>query len=43
MMIIYGSNQCPDTRACLADLDAKGTAYDFRDIGDLPILKEFLR
>ena len=43
MMIIYGSAQCPDTRACLADLDARGTPYEFRDICDLPTLKEFLR
>ena len=41
-MIIYGSKQCPDTVECLAALDARGVAYDFRDIGNLPILKEFL-
>ncbi|MBQ3466862.1 MAG: hypothetical protein IJH21_00880 [Oscillospiraceae bacterium] len=41
-MIIYGSKDCPDTMACLAALDAQGTAYDFRDIGELPVLKEFL-
>lgn len=41
-MIIYGSKQCPDTMACRAELDARGTGYEFRDIGDLPTLKEFL-
>ena len=42
-MIIYGSKDCPDTMACRAALDAAGTAYDFRDIGELPVLKEFLK
>ena len=30
-MIIFGSKDCPDTMACLAALDAQGTAYDFRE------------
>ena len=42
-MIIYGTKQCPDTVACLAALDAKGCAYDFRNIEGLPALKEFLQ
>lgn len=42
-MIIYGTKQCPDTVACLAALDAKGCAYDFRNIEELPVLKEFLQ
>ncbi len=41
-MIIYGSKQCPDTTACLQSLDLKGCAYDFRNIENLPFLKEFL-
>ena len=42
-MIIYGTKQCPDTVACLAAFDMKGITYDFRNIEQLPILKEFLR
>lgn len=41
-MIIYGTKQCPDTAACLAALDSKGCAYDFRNIEDLSNLKQFL-
>lgn len=42
IMIIYGTKQCPDTAECLRALDSKGTAYDFRNIENLPYLKEFL-
>lgn len=42
-MIIYGSRQCPDTMACLSTLDKSGTPYEFRNIADLPSLKEFLK
>lgn len=41
-MKVYGTKQCPDTTACLADLDRAGRAYEFRDITELPVLKEFL-
>lgn len=39
---IYGSRQCPDTIACLAALDEKGTDYVFADLSDLSALKAFL-
>lgn len=42
-MIIYGSRQCPDTMACLSSLTQAGTPFEFRDLADLPALKEFLR
>ena len=42
-VIVYGTTQCPDTVECLSALQAGGTAYEFRDITELPVLKEFLR
>lgn len=43
MLIIYGTDQCPDCVRCKADLDAAGVAYEYRDIsGNLLYLKEFL-
>ena len=42
-MIIYGTRQCPDTVACLEALDAKGCPYEFRNIENLSVLKEFLQ
>ncbi len=42
-MIVYGSKQCPDTMACLSALCAAGMPHEFRDIADLPALKEFLK
>lgn len=42
-MIVYGSKQCPDTRECLSALSTAGMTYEFRDIADLPVLKEFLK
>ena len=41
-MIVYGSKQCPDTMECLSYLRENGTPHEFRDIADLPALKEFL-
>ena len=41
-MIVYGTRQCPDTEACLSAFDLKGVSYDFRNIEELPALKEFL-
>ena len=31
-MIVYGSKQCPDTMACLAELSTAGTPYEFRNM-----------
>ena len=42
-MIVYGSKQCPDTQECLAALTKTGTPHEFRDIAELPVLKEFLQ
>ncbi|MBO7728979.1 MAG: glutaredoxin [Oscillospiraceae bacterium] len=42
-MIIFGSKQCPDTMECLSSLSKAGTPYEFKDIADLPALKEFLK
>ncbi len=42
MMIIYGSAQCPDTQACLKICAEKSIEHEFRDIAELPALKEFL-
>ncbi len=42
-MLVYGSKQCPDTMECLSCLAGAGTPHEFRDISDLPVLKEFLR
>lgn len=43
MLIIYGTDQCPDCVNCKADLDQAGVAYEYRDIsGNLLYLKEFL-
>ncbi len=41
-MIIYGSSQCPDTKACLNAAQENKLLFDFRDIAELPFLKEFL-
>ena len=43
MLIIYGSDQCPDCINCKADLDKAGVAYEYRSIAEnLRYLKEFL-
>ena len=42
MIIIYGTTQCPDSRACLKACEEKAVAHEFRDISELPALKEFL-
>jgi len=43
-MIIYGSVLCPDCVECCKDLDAAGTAYEYREITEnLLYLKEFLK
>ena len=42
MNTIYGTTQCPDTRDCLAACEAKGIDFDFQDITQLPVLKNFL-
>ena len=41
-MIVYGSKQCPDTMAYLESLEKDGTPFEFRDLADLAMLKEFL-
>ena len=44
MLIIYGSDQCPDCVNCKADLDKANIAYEYRSIAEnLLYLKEFLR
>ena len=43
MLMIYGTRQCPDTLACLADLEAARIPFEFRDITLLPVLKEFMQ
>ena len=43
MLIIYGSDQCPDCVNCKADLDKAGVSYEYRSIAEnLLYLKEFL-
>ena len=43
MLIIYGSDQCPDCLDCKADLNKAGVAYEYRSIPEnLLFLKEFL-
>lgn len=43
MLIIYGSNQCPDCVACRETLDKAKIPYEYRNISDdLRSLKEFL-
>jgi glutaredoxin-related protein len=43
MLIIYGSDQCPDCINCKADLDKAGVSYEYRSIAEnLLYLKEFL-
>jgi glutaredoxin-related protein len=43
MLIIYGSDLCPDCVNCKADLDKAGVAYEYRSITEhLPYMKEFL-
>lgn len=43
MMIIYGTDQCPDCVNCKADLDRAGVSYEYRNISEnLLYLKEFL-
>ncbi len=43
MLIIYGTDQCPDCVNCKQDLDRAGVAYEYRDFsGNLLYLKEFL-
>ena len=43
MLIIYGSDQCPDCINCKADLDKACVSYEYRSIAEnLLYLKEFL-
>jgi glutaredoxin-related protein len=43
MVKVYGSEMCPDCRACQASFDAAGIAYQFIDINaSLRDLKAFL-
>lgn len=43
MLIIYGTDQCPDCVNCKADLDKAGVSYEYRNISEnLLYLKEFL-
>lgn len=41
-IIIYGSTQCPDSQACLKICAEKCIEHEFKDIAELPALKEFL-
>ena len=41
-MIIYGTTQCPDSRACLKACEEESMEHEFKDIAELPVLKEFL-
>lgn len=43
-MVVYGSMLCPDCVQCRKDLDASGTAYEYREITeDLRHMKAFLK
>lgn len=43
MLIIYGSDLCPDCIQCKADLEQANVAYEYRSITEsLPHMKEFL-
>ena len=43
MLVIYGSQMCPDCVACKANFDAFGVAYEFLDINEsLQVLSDFL-
>lgn len=43
MIIVYGSEMCPDCRACKANFDRFGIEYEYRDVcKDLKHLKAFL-
>ena len=43
MLIIYGSDQCPDCINCKVDLDKACVSYEYRSIAEnLLYLKEFL-
>ncbi len=43
MLVIYGTDQCPDCVNCKADLDRAGVSYEYRNISEnLLYLKEFL-
>lgn len=43
MLIIYGTDQCPDCVSCKADLDRAEVSYEYRNISEnLRHLKEFL-
>lgn len=43
MLIIYGTDQCPDCVNCKTDLDKAGVSYEYRNIAEnLLYLKEFL-
>ena len=39
---IYGTTQCSDTQACIAACSEKALPCEFKDITELPVLKEFL-
>lgn len=43
MILIYGSEMCPDCRECKFNLDAYSIPYEYADItADLHALKDFL-
>ncbi len=43
MLIIYGTDLCPDCVNCKADLDRAGAVYEYRNFSEnLLYLKEFL-
>lgn len=43
MIIVYGSEMCPDCIACKKNFDANNIEYEFKDINkSLYILKDFL-
>ena len=42
-LTVYGTRNCPDTVAALAEYEKHGVTVDFRDIdADIATLKEFL-
>lgn len=43
MVVIYGTMQCPDCIECKRVLDKAGIIYEFKNIEELLVLKEFLQ
>lgn len=43
MLKVYGTMQCPDCVDCKRVLDNAGIAYEFKNVEELLVLKEFLQ